>query len=346
MSKSLKFVPYENHSGAGPDLRVHLPILPKRHMEILDETPGGDQPKDFIRVYEYKRSTRKKNRDSWTRYIAKVAEKWYPIESVTEHLINRLGFALNVTVANSRLVIDEEFGQVRFLSEYFLKSAEILEHGAEIFAGYLSNDHKLVAEIEKNRQTARNFFTYQFAIGALKHRFGHGIEGGKIIKDFVKMLCFDAITGNNDRHTYNWGIICDLSSKRVPRFSPIYDSARGLFWNEHEDRLSRFTDDSKDGAAHLEKYIRNSMPRIGWEGKQDPNHFELAGLIYQNCPEHRFIFDEVISSDFENAANELLEKEFKKLYSPKRYELIRKCLNLRFQMLTHTIHQSKKEERT
>jgi hypothetical protein len=53
----------------------------------------------------------------------------------------------------------------------------------------------------------------------------------------------------------------------------------------------------------------------------------------------------VVSSDFENAVNELLEKEFEKLYSPKRYELIKKCLNLRFQILTQTIHQTKKEER-
>jgi hypothetical protein len=296
-------------------------------------------------VYEYGRSSRKTNLKTWIPYIAKVARKWYPNESITEHLLNRLGYILGMTVANSRLVVDDEFGRLRFLSEYFLRPSERLEHGAEIFAGYLSNDHKLVEEIEKNRLTARNFFTYQFAIGALKHRFGHGVEGKKIISDFVKMLCFDTVTGNNDRHTYNWGVICDLSSKRVPRFSPIYDSARGLFWNEHEDRLLRFDEERKDGTTSLDKYIHGSMPRIGWEGKKDPNHFELAGLIYQNCPEHRYIFDEVVSSDFENAVNELLEKEFEKLYSPKRYELIKKCLNLRFQILTQTIHQTKKEER-
>ncbi|MFN0216157.1 MAG: HipA domain-containing protein [Saprospiraceae bacterium] len=345
MSKSLKFVPYENHSGFDPDLRTHLPTLPKRYTLILDEAISGEAPKDFIRVYDYERGSRKKNPKTWIPYIAKVARKWYPNESITEHLLNRLGYTLGVNVANSKLVMDDEFWRLRFLSEYFLRSGERLEHGQEIFSGYVS-DPQLVEEIEKDRKTARNFFTFQFSVSALKHRFGHGVEGQKIISDFVKMLCFDAVTGNNDRHTYNWGIICDLSSKRAPRFSPIYDSARGLFWNEHEDRLSRFKDKQKDGTTNLEKYIRDSMPRIGWEGKQDPNHFELAGLIYQNCPEHRYIFDEVISSDFENAANELLEKEFEKLYSPKRYELIKKCLNLRFQILTHTIHQSKKEERT
>jgi hypothetical protein len=136
-SKSLKFVPYENHSGFDPDLKTYLPILPKRDMLILEQAITGEAPKDFIRVYEYGRSPRKRNPQTWTPYIAKVARKWYPNESITEHLLNRLGFALGVTVAHSRLTIDEEFGRLRFLSEYFLRPSERLEHGAEIFAVFI-----------------------------------------------------------------------------------------------------------------------------------------------------------------------------------------------------------------
>ncbi|MBU6342523.1 MAG: HipA domain-containing protein [Bacteroidetes bacterium] len=345
MSTSLKSVPYQKHTGFEPDLRAHLPILPKRHMVIIDAAVSGDQPKDFIRVYEYGRTARKKNQRTWTPYIAKVAGKWYPNECITEHLLNRLGHALGVPVANSRLVLDEEFEQVRFLSEYFLKTGERLEHGAEIFAGYLSDD-QLVEEIEKDRRTSRNLFTFQFAECALKHRFGHGDVGQKLIKEFVRMLGFDAITGNNDRHTYNWGIICDLNGKRAPRFSPIYDSARGLLWNEPEQRLLRFTQKDKDGTTNLEKYVRDSMPRIGWEGTKDQNHFELACLIYQNRPEFRYIFDDLLSTKRQTLAKGLLEEEFEKLFSPIRYDLIKKCLDLRIQKLINIFTQIQKEERT
>ncbi len=130
MSKSLKSVSYKEHSGFEPDLRTFLPILPKRHIEVLDEAVSGEAPKDFIRVYEYGRSVRKNNRRTWIKYIAKLAEKWYPNESITEHLLNCVGFTLGIPVANSRLVVDEEFGRLRFLSEYFLRSGERLEHGA------------------------------------------------------------------------------------------------------------------------------------------------------------------------------------------------------------------------
>jgi hypothetical protein len=345
MSKSLKFVPYENHSGFAPDLRTYLPILPKRYTLILDEAISGEAPKDFIRVYEYGRSPRKSNPKTWTPYIAKVARKWYPNESVTEHLLNRLGFALGVTVANSKLAVDDEFGRLRFLSEYFLRPGERLEHGAEIYAGYLS-DESLVEEIEKDKRTVRNFFTFQFTECAIQHRFGHGDISQKITEDLVRMICFDAVTGNNDRHIYNWGIICHVKGERAPRFSPVYDSARGLFWNEHEEKLVRFQEKTSDGVTNLERYAVSSMPRIGWEGVQNPNHFELSRLIYQNRPEFRFVFDGMVNPVCEANANVLLEKEFEKLFSPTRYDLIKKCLNLRFQMLTKIIHLIKKEERT
>ncbi len=345
MSKSLKFVPYENHSGFDPDLRTHIPILRKKDTLILDEAISGEAPKDFIKVYEYGRTLRKDNPKTWTPYIAKVARKWYPNESITEHLLNRLGVALGVIVANSRLVVDDEFGRLRFLSEYFLQRGERLEHGAEIYSGYLSNE-ALVEEIEKDRRTVRNYFTFQFTECAIQYRFGHSDIAQKIITDLVRMLCFDAITGNNDRHIYNWGVIRHIKGGRAPRFSPIYDSARGLFWNEHEEKLARFYEKTPDGITNLERYIHGSMPRIGWEGVPNPNHFELIRLVYQDYAQFRFVFDEMLTTKRETSANMLLEKEFKKLYSPTRYDLIKNCLNLRFYTLRNIIQQPKKEERT
>ncbi|MFM9949316.1 MAG: hypothetical protein ACKV1O_15370 [Saprospiraceae bacterium] len=203
----------------------------------------------------------------------------------------------------------------------------------------------MVEEIEKDRRTVRNFFTFQFTECAIQHRFGHGDISEKIIADLIRMLCFDAITGNNDRHIYNWGIICHIKGERAPRFSPIYDSARGLFWNEHEEKLTRFREKTPDGVSNLERYTLTSMPRIGWDGVQNPNHFDLAGLIYQHRSKFRFIFDEMLHPERETAANTLLEQEFKKLFSTTRYNLIKKCLNLRFHALSNIIHQIEKEER-
>jgi hypothetical protein len=53
----------------------------------------GDAPKEFIRVYEFG-SARKIKRNKWPLYIAKTGHKWYPNESITEHLLNRIGECL------------------------------------------------------------------------------------------------------------------------------------------------------------------------------------------------------------------------------------------------------------
>ena len=344
MTKSLKLVSYENRSGFEPDLKAIVPVLPKRHTLVLDTAITGEAPKDFIRVYEFGRSTRKRNKNSWTPYIAKVGQKWYPNESITEYLLNRLGVALGVYMAQSKLMIDEEFGQLRFMSTYFLRPSERLEHGAEVFAGYLS-DPNLVDEIERDRKTVRNYFTFQFAESAMHHRFGYGPEGKQLMADFVRMLGFDAITGNNDRHTYNWGIICDLNGQKAPRFAPVYDSARGLFWNEQEKRLTKFAQKDKDGTSNLEKYVYESMPRIGWEGQESQNHFDLFRLIYKNRSEFRYLLDDMLTPDRKAALDMVLEREFKKMFSAARYELVKKCLNLRIQNLNNIIQQIQKEER-
>jgi len=51
---------------------------------------AGDAPKDFLSIYEYG-DGRRKSVGNWPSYIAKVGKKWYPNESITEHLLTRIG---------------------------------------------------------------------------------------------------------------------------------------------------------------------------------------------------------------------------------------------------------------
>jgi hypothetical protein len=214
-----------NFSGSNPKLKGCVKSLRRGYWLDLDYFPGGDAPKSFIALYGYEKKSLIKKSDprTWPRYIAKVGHKWYPVESINEYLFNQIGETLGLTMASSKLIMVGD--QLRFLSRYFLKKTESLEHGAQIFAGYVNNP-LVVEEIEK-QGLARMLFSFQFAEGAIKHMFPE--ESELILKDFVKMLVFDALTGNNDRHFYNWGVIKHIENKKKPTFAPIYDSARGLF---------------------------------------------------------------------------------------------------------------------
>lgn len=208
-----------------------LTIKKHQYRIVKGYTITGDAPKEFLRIYEYGKA-RKLTPGKWPLYIVKTGHKWYPTESITEYLLNVIGKDFGLTIADSNIAWIG--GQLRFLSRYFLHSEkQELIHGADIFAGFL-NDRTFVEEIEE-KQLARDFFTMQFTREALQYTFPH--EWESLLKEFVKMLLFDALVGNNDRHFYNWGIVRHIESLHKPYFSPVYDTARGLFWNESEKKI-------------------------------------------------------------------------------------------------------------
>ena len=90
---------------SGVNLRkIHAKVTPIRqgYYQILDVPIGGDAPKDFIHLYKYGEGKRK-NINTWAKYIAKVGRKWYPIESIVEYLLNRIGEIGSVTDVMLRL---------------------------------------------------------------------------------------------------------------------------------------------------------------------------------------------------------------------------------------------------
>lgn len=294
---------------------------------IIDEAVAGDAPKEFLAVYEYERGVpRRGQADRWPRYITKVGHKHYPNESVTEQLMTRIGELLGLNMAQSRLVWAH--GQLRFMSRYFLRSGrESLVHGAEIFAGHLQ-DRVFVEEVEAADES-RHMFTFQFVEEALKAVFPEQAEA--ILRGFTRMLCFDALVGNNDRHFYNWGVIKDVRENYPPRFSPIYDTARGLFWNCKEENLAGFSDSNR-----MRKYVVKSFPKTGWEGLKRPNHFELIGRISRERPALAPEIERFPLETLHVKVEEVLQSEFKDLFTQERAERILQCLDTRVTMYTET----------
>lgn len=308
-----------------------IPVVKQHHYEICtDHEISGDAPKDLVRVYEHG-VCRKANPRNWPLYIAKVGHKHYPMESVTEHMLNRFGEVLGMCMAASRLV--KLGGQVRFMSKYFLDEPHIQElvHGANIYSGFLNNDHALVEAIE-DEGSSPMFFTVQFTREALRYTFP--VHADALLEQFMRMLVFDAYVGNNDRHFYNWGVIRNITDKECPRFSPIYDTARGLFWNDHEDKLEDRLKHEKQLPAFVAKYCEGSKPKIGWEGKKGLNHFELITELKRIMP--GTMLDEMralVSPERAELVKNTFRKEFQPLVSQGRARLILLCLAYRRERL-------------
>lgn len=306
----------------------YLPILRREHFYKEPVDVGGDAPKSFIRWYRYG-TCKRKPRSKWPAYIAKVGHKWYPVESITEYLMNRIGEVLGIQMAESKLVLANK--QIRFLSRYFLnRDREQLIHGAQIYASYLEDEQFVEDANDRQQQRiSRQLFTFQFTEEAVKAVFP--IHHFQIMEDFVAMLLLDAVVGNNDRHFYNWGVISNILGESSPKFAPVYDTARGLFWNRSEASLIKFRDNN------LGSYIQQSKPRTGWEGLDDPNHFQLVEKIFQEDQRYCELCRRYLNSGTFSKIERLIDEEFTTLLSSVRLEIIKKCLHLRVNKLLDTI---------
>ncbi len=314
-----------------------IPSLKVDKYRIIKETSvGGDAPKELLRVYEFENGKKRiHNPHNWSIYIAKTGHKWYPYESITEYILNKIGECLGLCIAESKLYMVN--GQVRFLSKLFRNEKnQVLEHGAELYSGYLG-DKEFVEQIEENRM-ARDFFTIKFTLETLKHSYPYQYE--TIFNDFITMLVFDAVIGNNDRHFYNWGVIKHLNDKHQPYFSPIYDTARALFWNRREDDIQKLHKNHYQRNKLLENYVTKSKPKIGLENKSNASHLDIIKALcskrYGNTKE---IVNDLINDEKIQACNDLLNGELRPLLSLERLSLITECLNLRYKYLKKAINQ-------
>jgi hypothetical protein len=321
LNQRLKPVPVKKWTGwEGQNWRSVVPAFRVGRYLVINQPIAGDAPKAFVRVYEPGASQRDRPA-SWPRHIAKVGHKWYPAESITEQLMTRIGECLGLRMAHSQLMECES--QIRFLSRYFLKQDESLVHGAEIVAGYVDDEH-FVEDVE-NQRLEKEIFTFQVLCTAIGKKFP--AQAVEICLDFVRMIGFDALVGNQDRHLYNWGVIVHAKGRRPPLFSPIYDTARGLFWNTEERALRSF-----EAPAKLLAYVANARPLVGWDGDRDPNHFQLVARIAELDPAFRRALLALCSRDGMDSALATVDGDFKRLLSNPRRELIKRCLAMRFRM--------------
>jgi hypothetical protein len=328
--KHVSKLPILKTSGFKPKLGDIETAKKHQYCVIKGVSVTGDAPKDIIRYYGYGQSF-KRNIKSWPIYIAKLGHKYYPLESITEQLISDIGKWYGFKLADSKLCFIG--GQIRFLSKYFLKEhTDELYHGADMYAGYL-NDKQFVDDIELQRMT-QAFFTIKFTRDVLNHFFKDSFND--LFKAFMLMLFFDALIGNNDRHMYNWGIIRDVYGINLAEFSPIYDSARGLLWNETEGKIETILNTKNRRGQFVKAYCDKSKPKIGIENKENVNHFELISSHDTYFKNTQFIQD-LFNKNMIEGVIDNLNKNYKMLISDNRRSLISDILRYRYEKLKNLV---------
>ena len=244
-------------------------------------------------------------------------------------MINRIGEVLGINMNEICLV--KANGQIRFLSKYFLNKEENLIHGAEICGEHLG-DMPFAEEIANHKKNSRELFTFEFIKDAIRTVFPRYFE--QLTLDLVKMLSFDAIVGNNDRHFYNWGVIATKKkTHKLPTFAPVYDSARGLLWNYSDDNIKNLLRIHQNSGKKIVNYIQEACPRISIESNTQANHFELMDFVKRYNDKYRQIINDLACIENEEKVLEMLNKEFYPFFISERCELITLILKTRFKKI-------------
>jgi hypothetical protein len=277
-------------------------------------------------------------------YIAKLGRRQNDLEVMTEYIIHLVGKNIGANVAEAKIARFR--GSLRFLSKYFLDRGkdEELVHGVQLFQELY--DQAAIDDVIGNEVREQAMFTLQAirsAFGAHYLEYGPSVEQ-RLFEALVEMVVHDAMIGVQDRHHANWALIVQRErSGPPPRFSPLYDSARGLFCNESDaDLARRFS--GPDGQKRLDGYAARSRPLMGWEGltpragRKYVTHEQLVAAIYRDEPTMRGRIRSMVAAYDWQALRAEIESQLDGMCSRHRLSLILTLLRRRIRLVNRAIN--------
>jgi len=99
-----------------------------------------------------------------------------------------------------------------------------------------------------------------------------------IKNQFIDMLVYDALIGNQDRHPFNWSM---LYFDTKIKFSPIYDNGASLGFNFNDDKLTEMN----ASVTKLNKYVRNTRMKVGLFERKNIKAKILLAFVYHHYPQ-------------------------------------------------------------
>lgn len=134
---------------------------------------------------------------------------------------------------------------------------------------------------------------------------------------FYKIVIFDILIGNSDRHHSNWAILAKGTVYKTPEdmfdiffnynMCPLYDNGSSLCAYENNNNLEIFFKDKMKFEALVNT---KSKSAIGWENERPIRHFELLKKIKDNAYELTVQYIEKIKTNINEENIDKILNEF------------------------------------
>jgi len=148
------------------------------------------------------------------------------------------------------------------------------------------------------------------------------IEKYGLLKDLLKMLIFDFLIGNSDRHQNNWAVI--NTGNGVYKFSPLYDNSSSLCCYILDINLESYLGTDLRRLNSIVRTKSKSIVRIDKKNKQMPTHEEVLEYINkQYYEEVKDFMEQIALKVTPGNIDKLLEDYAETLLSEDRKRLIK-----------------------
>ncbi|OGX05778.1 MAG: hypothetical protein A3G87_10190 [Omnitrophica bacterium RIFCSPLOWO2_12_FULL_50_11] len=294
----------------------------------LKEATKGSREKQWVL-----KPLTKQSPDEVEIFLFKESSKRYPAEFWAEIIASEVGKIVGVPTPETHCA---KWGdKYAALIKFFLKmewndkdkrfqQVEVLFEGGDIITG-------MDPTFDRKEGERHNIFQVERIFSMIKKE--------QLFKEFLRMLIFDALIGNTDRHQDNWGFVGDNETHKL-HLAPAFDNSTSLGSELVEEKLSGYLVQNE---VRLRQYISKGKAHVRWSVNGTDlirlNHFELLKNIAQqklfladDIKEMTRFTDEQIEALLDGVAKIEIENPKYRL-SETRRNLIKKIICLRRDLL-------------
>ena len=237
--------------------------------------------------YLYKKTIQRKSKDPTKQGYIHYEQFW--VEIVAYHL----GRVLGVEVPPAFVACREVDGELEYaaLIEWYYGYPDapyaLVSRGGELMA-------QMIDGYDRDKGTQHNFTTLSSPMLVTL-----GLGG---LEAWARMLCFDALIGNTDRHQENWEIVsyfvpehlCETGVIEAPAsyLSPAFDNGTAMGYEVTPEGLAKRLN-------NLDSYIAKGTHHMKWhmnDAKQQ-GHFELLANLITHSPSTKDTMAELLHCD-------------------------------------------------
>jgi hypothetical protein len=213
------------------------------------------------------------------RYLFKLASHRYPSQFWCEVIAYHLGCLMGVPVPPAYAAWQSGTRCSAALIEWFYREDE---SRYESGTGYMK---MMIPDFDVGKGRQHNIITVLDVLT--------GIDP-TMVPDMVRMLVFDALIGNTDRHQENWGIVYRHGSQPLPRLAPAFDNGTSLGHEIVDSRIAGFL----DHPDRMARYIDRGTHHMRWsaDGEQCL-HVDLIVWLIDRYPDLRSMCARLLDFD-------------------------------------------------